>query len=263
MSDNTPTPPGYWKNAKGDLIREANVPDRERDMDAVVRKIHGFGADLSATMWRFREYTMRDIALFCERIIQEYGGTPRGKKGNVSLTSFDGTMRVQLAIADVIDIGPEIQAAQNLIEECIDEWSKNAAINLRALVRQAFQADSCGRLSVAQLLNLRRIEIDDAKWRQAQAAITDALRPGGRAEYVRIYTRAAPTDPWQQMPLHLAQVRSPQEAGEATPDESLAMRVRSAVAEARYRGLKQGEIRQIVNEACGKPKAPEASETEA
>ena len=247
-------PPGYWKNAKGDLIKAENVSARERDMDEVVRKIHGFGADLSGTMWRFREYTMRDIALYCDRLIKSYGAAPRGKKGNVTLTSFDGCIRVTLSIADVVEAGPEILAAQTLIEECIDEWSKNAQINLRALVKQAFQQDACGRLSVAQLLNLKRIEIDDDKWRRAQGAIGDALRPAGRAEYVRIYTRQAATDPWEQLPLHLAQVRAPGDAGEHTPEDSLAMRVRSAVAEARYRGVKQGDIRQIVNDACGRPK---------
>ena len=254
MTDNT-VPAGYWMNAKGDLIKAENVSPRERDMDEVVRKIHAFGADLSATMWRFREYTMRDIALYCERLIKSYGATPRGKKGNVSLSSFDGCLKVTLSIADVIEAGPEILAAQALIEECIDKWSANAQINLRALVKQAFRQDSTGRLSVAQLLNLKRIEIDDDKWRRAQAAIGDALRPAGRAEYVRIYTRPAATDPWEQLPLHLAQVRAPADAGENTPADSLAMRVRSAVAEARYRGMKQGDIRQVVNDACGrKPK---------
>ena len=254
MTDNT-TPQGYWKNHKGDLIKEENVSKRDRDMDAVVRKIHGFGADLSATMFRFREYTMRDIALFCERLIQDYGATPRGKKGNVSLMSFDGCVKVTLSIADVIEVGPDIIAAQTLIEECIDTWSANAQINLRQLVKQAFNPDAAGRLSVAQLLNLRRIEIDDDTWRRAQDAINNALRPAGRAEYVRIYTREHPTDKFEQMPLHLANVKAPADTGENTPEESLAMRVRSAVAEARYRGMKQGDIRTVVNDACGRKPA--------
>lgn len=259
MTDNT-IPAGYRMNAKGDLIKVNNISRRELDMDEVVDKIHSFGADLSAQMFRFREYTMRDIALFCERLIQEYGAKPRGKKGNVRLVGYDGCKRVDLSIADVIEIGPEIEAAQSLIEECIDQWSANAQINLRSLVKQAFSRDAAGRLSVAQLLNLKRIEIDDDRWRRAQQAIGDALRPAGRAEYVRIYTRPAPTDRWEQMPLHLANVLAPDDVGENTPSDSLAMRVRSAVAEARYRGMKQGDIRQVVNDACGRPKKEESGD---
>lgn len=246
MTDKIPA--GYWMNAKGDLIKAENVSRRERDMDDVVRKIHSFGADLSAQMYRFREYTMRDIALFCERLIRSYGAKPRGKKGNVQLVSFDGLLKVTLSIADVIEVGPEIEAAQALIEECIDEWSANAQINLRSLVKQAFSRDAAGRLSVAQLLNLKRISIDDDRWRRAQEAIGDALRPAGRAEYVRIYTRARPTDGWDHLPLHLANVRRPDDVAENTPEDSLAMRIRSAVQEARYRGLKQGAIRTIVHD---------------
>ena len=258
MTDTVKSLADYWPDPKGNMWRAENIAPRDRDMDGVVRKIHAFGADLSAQMWRFREYTMRDISLYCDRLIKQYGVQPRGKKGNVTLTSFDGCLRVTLSIADVIEAGPEIQAAQALIEDCIEQWSANAQINLRALVSQAFRRDDCGRLSVAQLLNLKRIEIDDPRWRQAQRAIGDALRPSGRAEYVRLYSRAKSTDKWKQLPMHLANVCEPAEAGQNTPAGSLEMRVRSAVAEARHRGLKQGEIREVVKNACSlKPKTLE------
>ena len=262
MSDDTPrtdpnpwaepVPAGYWLNRHGNLIREANVRPLERDMDAVVRKIHGFGGALSAQMYRFRMYTMEDIVAYLRRVVVEYGGKPGGKKGNVSLVSYDGTLRVQLAVAETVEVGPEIAAAQAIIEECLDEWGRHSSVKLRALVDAAFKADAAGNLSVAQLLQLRRVQIDDPRWRQVQNAITDSLLPVGKAEYVRLYTRAVPADPWGQVPLHLATVRAPDGDAGGTPAEVLARRVRSAVDEARILGLKQGDIRQVVNAACGR-----------
>lgn len=248
-----PVPKGYRLNRHGNLIREANVRPLERDMDAVVRKIHGFGGALSAQMYRFREYTMQDIMEYLQRVVREYGGSPGGKKGNVSLTSFDGTRQVRLAVAETVEVGPEIVAAQAIIDECIDEWGKHSSVKLRALVDAAFKADAAGNLSVAQLLQLRRVQIDDPRWRRVQDAITDALRPTGKAEYVRLYARAVPTDNWEQVPLHLATVRAPAEDAGGTPEQVLARRIHSAVEEARIMGMTQGDIRRVVNMSCARP----------
>lgn len=251
---NTAPPTGFWFDPQGNLIREENIPPLDRDMDEVVRKIHGFGVDLSAQMYRFREYTMADILAFHERVLSQYEtGRFRGRRGNMTLTSFDGRLRVTLSVADVLEAGPEIAAAQSIIAECIDEWSAHAPKNLRALVEQAFKPDDDGRLNVGELLRLRRIQIDDERWRRAQAAITDSLRPRSTAEYIRLYRREGPKESWTQVPLHLATARGP-DAGEDTPANSLARRVASAVAEARIRGMKQGDIRDAVNGACARPK---------
>ena len=251
-------PKGYRRNAKGNLIREGNISGAERDMDAVVERIHCFGSALSEQMYRFREHTMTDIVEYLERLVARYGGKPRrsGHKGNVSLVSFDGRRKVQLTVADRVEVGPEIAAAQSIIEDCIDEWGKNSSIKLRALVDSAFRPDAAGRLSVSQLVQLRRVQIDDVRWTKVQQAITDALRPAGKAEYVRLYDRSVPTDPWQQVPLHLATVRPPDGSLAAgTPAEQLSRRVASAVAEARHSGLRQGEIRALVGAACARPGA--------
>ena len=256
-----PAPKGYRVNRHGDLIREANISPKELDMDAVVDKIHDFGRALSAQMYRFREYTMQDIAEYLQRVSADYGAAkPGGKKGNVSLTSFDGTRKVQLAIAETVEVGPEIVAAQTIIEECIDDWSKHSSIKLRALIDAAFRTDSAGNLSVAQLLTLRRVHIDDPRWGRVQAAITDALRPVGKAEYVRLHERETPYDRWQQVPLHLATVAPPPENYGGSAEDILLRRVSSAVDEARIMGIGQGELRKIVNSACGRPQqAPDTA----
>ena len=247
-----PVPKGYRLNRHGNLIREDNVRDIDRDMDETVRKIHDFGRALSAQMWRFREYSMADIGDYLMRVAEAYGSKPGGRKGNITLTSYDGTRKVQLAVAETIEVGPEIAAAQGIIEECIDEWGKTSSLKLRALVDQAFRTDATGNLSVAQLLQLRRVQIDDDRWRRVQAAIGDALRPSGKAEYVRLYERETPDQSWQPVSLHLATVKAPPEQYGGSPEEVLERRVRSAVEEARIMGLGQGDIRQAVNAACAR-----------
>ena len=263
MSDvdwDAPPPRGYWRNARGDLVREENISPTDRDMDAVTRKIHGFGAALSAQMYRFRLHTLDDVSEFVARVTERYGARrPGGRKGNIQITSFDGRLRVLLAQAEQVAVGPEIHAAQAIVEECIDDWAARSNLKLRALVEQAFRPDATGRLSVTALLRLRRIEIDDPRWRQAQDAIGDALRPAGKAEYVRLYRRADPDGPWEQVPLHLATVTRPADA-EGSPAENLERRARAAVEEGRHAGMGEGEIMEVLRAAKRRP-APGAPAT--
>ena len=246
---NAPVPKGYWRDAKGNLVHEHNVREIDRDMDAVVRRIHGFGEPLSAQMWRFRDHTLADIAAFADRVVAHYGGRVGGRKGNIQIMSFDGCLKVNLAQAERIAVGPEIVAAQALVEACVERWASGSRRELRALVDQAFVAGADGTVSVAALLRLRRVEIDDAEWRRVQDAIADALRPDGRAEYVRLYRRAHPAEPWQQVPLHLATVVRPAEPVDHTAPEVLARRVKSAVEEARAAGMLEGAIMEVLKEA--------------
>ena len=61
---------------------------------------------------------------------------------------------------------------------------------------------------------------------------------------MRLYRRATPDDAWKQIPLHLATVRSVEEA--SAPSDQLALRVRSAVAEALRGGMTRSDIRSAV-----------------
>lgn len=255
---NAPAPQGYWRDARGNLVHEANVRPVDRDMDEVVRRIHGFGVPLSEQMWRFRDYTMGDIAEFGARVIERYGGKPRGRKGNLTLTTFDGTMRVTLTLADRVAVGPEIVAAQALVEQCVERWAARSNLKLRALVDQAFVTGADGAVSATGLLRLRRVEIDDADWRRAQDAIADALRTVGKAEYVRLYRRATPAEEWQAVPLHLATVSRPTEAPLRGAPAILERRVRSAIDEARVAGMGEGAIMETLKAAKRRGPAPEA-----
>ena len=246
-------PRGYWRDARGNLVHESNVRPVDRDMDEVARRIHGFGLPLSEQMWRFRAYTMSDIAAFADRVVERYGarrgGRRSGRKGNLQLMTFDGRLKVNLAQAERIAIGPEIVAAQALVEECIERWASGSRRELRALVDQAFAVGEDGTVSVAALLRLRRVEIDDDGWRRAQDAIADALRPAGKAEYIRLYRRETPVEPWQPVSLHLATVTRPAEPALRSAPEILDRRVRSAIDEARAAGMREGAIMETLRGA--------------
>ena len=237
-----PIPAGYRRNHRGDLVHERNIPARDLDQDRTVDRILAFGVELSEQMGRFREHTMGDILELRERVLEHYGGKLGGSRGNITLVSFDGCRMVRLQQAEHIAVGPEIEAAQALVDECLDEWSERSNLNLRALVKAAFRPSVDGRVSAAKLLAVRRVEIDDDRWRRARDAIADAMRPKSRAEYVRLYRRDTPDHEWRQISLHLATVRPPAEPA-AQPARRLALRVRGAISRALRDGVSRRDIR--------------------
>ncbi|MEQ9016118.1 MAG: DUF3164 family protein, partial [Marinovum algicola] len=137
-------------------------------------------------------------------LAQEYEMTRGGQKGNKTFLSFDGLKKVQIAVQDHIDFGPQLQVAKELIDDCLNEWAAEANDNLRAIVIRAFNTDKPGQVNRAEIFMLLRLEIDDARWTRAMDAIRDAMRVVGSKTYVRCYRRETQESPWQAITIDLA-----------------------------------------------------------
>lgn len=56
------------------------------------------------------------------------------------------------------------------------------------------------------MLDLLRIDIDDAEWKKAMQALKDSITANGTATYVRVYERIGSSDQYKAIPLDLAAV---------------------------------------------------------
>ena len=65
------------------------------------------------------------------------------------------------------------------------------------------------------MLALRRVEIDDERWRSAMQAITDSIRVVGSRQYIRFYRRASAEAAWQAVTVDLASAEPPAARPEA------------------------------------------------
>jgi hypothetical protein len=194
----------YLRDAKGSLVPLTAVKPVDLLMDETVRAIIGRAAAASELVRTFKRETFASIAALQELIAQHHGATLGGKKGNITLTSFDGCMKVQLQVADLIEFGPELQAAKLLIDECLAEWAADSGVELRALVNRVFQVDKEGQINRAELFMLMRVEISDDRWVRAINAIRESIRVIGSREYVRFYSRQTPEAGWQAITVDLA-----------------------------------------------------------
>lgn len=197
-------PSGYKEDAAGRLIPLEHIKPIDLARDDLVREIVVSARYLSEGIAQFKMQTFGDIAAFVEMSGEEYGVKLGGKKGNITLTSFDGRFKVQRAISDHISFDERLQAAKALIDECLNDWSENSDPKIKMLVNDAFQVDKEGTINTSRVLRLRKMDIRDERWMKAMQAIADAVTVIGSSTYLRVYERVGDTDQYQPIPLDVA-----------------------------------------------------------
>ncbi|MBI1386657.1 MAG: DUF3164 family protein [Rhizobiales bacterium] len=209
-----PVPSDLMRAADGSYLPRGKVKPADLLEDQTVDKIIGFGKELEAQIGRFKGHTFEDISEFLGLINEQYGVTKRGLKGrgNVQLTSFDGSKRVLVQVSDQIAFGPQLQAAKAIIDDLLIRWSEGARDELRSIVSKAFQVDQAGRLNHADIFALLRYGIDDPEWKQAMEAIRESIRVIGSKTYIRLQERDILDDgfgPWRTISIDLASAEVP------------------------------------------------------
>jgi hypothetical protein len=63
--------------------------------------------------------------------------------------------------------------------------------------------DKTGRVNTKRVLGLRRLDIQDARWKKAMDAIGESLQTVGSKAYIRIYRRQADGS-YKQMSLDVS-----------------------------------------------------------
>ena len=179
----------YRQDAKGNLVPLANIKEIDLLRDELVMEIVGKAQTVQQQMAAFKADSMADIAAFVQLSADRYDVKLGGKKGNVTLHSFDGAYRVNLSMQDTLVFDEGLLAAKALIDECINEWTEGSRSELKTLINAAFQVDKEGNISTARVLGLRRLKIKDDKWQRAMEALSDSLQVHTSKQFVRVYKR--------------------------------------------------------------------------
>ena len=197
-------PAGYLQDAQGRLVPESLVKPIDKARDHLVQELINKAVAVRNALVEFKTHTFADIAAFVELSLEQYDTKLGGKKGNVTLFSFDGKYKVQFAVSENIQFDERLQAAKALIDECIIEWNQGASPQIQIMVQDAFKTDSEGNLSHGRILGLRRLDIKDERWQRAMLAIGESVQVVGSKQYVRFYERRAETDQYDAIALDMA-----------------------------------------------------------
>ncbi|MEX2475037.1 DUF3164 family protein [Marinobacter sp.] len=197
-------PDQFRRNAKGHLVPVDKINDIDRLRDDLVLDVIRKVTALQEEMSRVKADIAAEVEAFLALSASEYGTEYGGKKGNVTLSSFDGQHRIKRAVADHLAFDERLQVAKELIDQCIHEWTAGSSSEVQALVEHAFQTDKEGKISTARVLGLRSLKIKDEKWQSAMQAIMDSIQVTGSKSYLRFYERQGEDGAYRQIPLDVA-----------------------------------------------------------
>ncbi|MBF0632688.1 MAG: DUF3164 family protein [Magnetococcales bacterium] len=191
ISTNQPpaSPSGYMRDPLGRLVPDTMISDMDRLRDQVVREIVNRTKAQSKALAQTKATIMADIYAFVDLSAERWEAKLGGNKGNITLTSYDGKYKVQLAVSDRLTFSEGILAAKALVDECITRWSEGSRSEIKVLVQDAFQVDKEGTLNTHRILSLLRFSIEDPTWIRAMDAIKNSLVATGSKSYIRVYER--------------------------------------------------------------------------
>ncbi|ARU23633.1 hypothetical protein RSSE_c3250 [Ralstonia solanacearum] len=203
---NNVIPAGYWQDAEGRLIPENMVKPIDQAREDVVRELLGKAKSVAAILAEFKAKAFGDVDAFVNLSAEEYGVKLGGKKGNVTLLSFDGRFKIVRQVQEHLVFDERLQAAKQLIDECIQTWAVGSRDEIKALINDAFQVSKEGKINTSRVLGLKRLNINDEKWLRAMQAIADSVRVAGSKPYVRFYERIGDSDQYTPISLDIAAV---------------------------------------------------------
>ncbi len=215
----TQIPEGYRQDARGRLVPEKNIRPHELQRDELVRDLIERIRRTHAELARLKRDLLGDIAAHIALVAENYQVKIGGEKGNVTLTSYDGLMRIQRVESPNLSIGESMLAAEELVLQVLDDIAKHTGEEFRLIANRAFRRNNDGQLNIARLIDMINVKIDDERWRQAVEAVRDAMQINGTTTYVRAYRRADQGLPWQALPLDIAAI-APAEDGKKGPEEA-------------------------------------------
>lgn len=204
MAEQIAIPEGCMRNALGHFVPEANVREHDKLRDNVARELATQAVAISEALAAFKAKALADIDDLIAISLERYKVKLGGKKGNVSITTYDGEFKIEKALANRLSFTEEILAAKELIYTCIRKWSAGADRHLLALVDRAFTGRN-GEIRTNDVLDLMRLEIDDEDWKTAMVALKDSIQVNGKAVYIRVYKRVG-DDRYEPVNLNLAGV---------------------------------------------------------
>lgn len=206
MAEEKIIPAGYWQDASGSLIPVAKIKEIDKVRHQVVTDVCKQAEVESERLLGFKTTALQALADFIDRSLADYDVKHGGKKGNVTLISFDGKYKIVRTFQPTVGFDERLMAAKALIDECIHGWSKGSNANMKVLVNDAFQVDQQGKINTGRVLGLRRLKIDDEKWLLAMQAISDSMRVDSSKQYIRFYKRFDDTGEYLPITLDVAAI---------------------------------------------------------
>lgn len=182
---------GFIFDEHGNMIRVDKIKDHDMLRDQLVRDMARDSAVLSDEIQAVKNKFATRFENHIDRMAELYQVKLGGKKGNVSLSTIDKKLKIERSKQDRLTTNSHMVVATQLVDQCLQGWSKGSNRNLQAFVRKYFRTDAKGNYNIADLQRVRKLKLEtpDELWTKAMDALDNALEHDFTATYFRAFYR--------------------------------------------------------------------------
>ena len=199
-------PTNLWRGRDGRFTLESEVKEYEKLREAVLAPLFERFMSLHAEMADLKAQMMDDVENLLALCADQYGVKPRGSKGNLTLYRYDGEFMLKRQIQDRSRFSERLFAAEELVKQCLEEWSVDARSELKTIFMAAFERNKEGDIRRSELIRLRGLKIDDPRWNKAMGIIAEAEEIIESASYFQVHKRM-PTGEYQSVLLDFSAIQ--------------------------------------------------------
>ena len=194
------------KNSNGHYVPESLIKPVDKMRDQLVQDLIKEAKELQQKLAAFKTKALDEMNAFVELSHEQYGVKRSGKKGNLQLLSFDGSQKIVIRNQEYLAFDERIEAAKELIDQCMVRWTQAAGTEIKAVINHAFRTNKQGNLRTQAIIDLKNLNIEDPQWQTAIRALMDSIQVAGSTLYINFYERIGATDQWQHISLDMASI---------------------------------------------------------
>ncbi len=203
------TPPEGWVDIEAGMRKlESKLEPYEREREALLKPL--------AEEWIEAWLNLAAIASNFNEAFDtiELANSPRntlrvqqGKKPSLTLYLLDRSIALSRRRSDTVRYQEDILLkAKGLIDECVERKAEGGDNFIRQLAELSFTKNAQGDYSRSGMVKLRRMETDDAQWKQAMDLIEQAEIVDGVSSYLLVSIRDV-DGKYHPLPLDIASIR--------------------------------------------------------
>lgn len=192
---------GRMPDCDGNLLLVSNIKEADLIEHDLVLSIACIWEPLSGKIERFKRNNFEDVTTFVDILFEKYQAKRGGTEGNMTFTTVDRKWKLQIAIQNTIDFGPEIAVAKELMLQAAKEMAGENS-DLETIVTVTYTARN-GKLRVAEILRLCGHKVNNPTWNEATKIARDAIEVISKKKQIRLYRRSE-AGQYEAVPLDIA-----------------------------------------------------------
>ncbi|MDR0556303.1 MAG: DUF3164 family protein [Treponema sp.] len=108
-------------DSQGRMAPVEMVSDLDKLRDQTVRELFRAALEKKADLEKFKKGVWEDLRSFLDVSAERYGERRGGVKGNVSLATYDGKLKVTVSVSETLAFDERLQIARDIIGRRLDK----------------------------------------------------------------------------------------------------------------------------------------------